>query len=58
MILSVCVFVALSSDVACSGGGWMCFVDDECVGCAWDVCDGLDRCCDESVVCLWYLMDF
>ena len=30
----------------------MCFDDAECVGCAWGVCDGLDRCCDESVVCV------
>ena len=48
----VLVCFALLSDVACSGGSWVCFDDEECVGCAWDVCDGLDRCCDESVVCV------
>ena len=56
MILSVCVCVARLSDVACSGGSWMCFDVEEvrrvCVGC---VSDGLDRCCGESVVCVVFV---
>ena len=40
--------LALFSDVARSGGSWMCFDVEE--GVRW-VCDGLDRCCGGSVVC-------
>ena len=50
MVSGACVCVGLLVEFGCSGGIWMSFDVEECVGCA--VCDGLERCFGVSVVCI------
>jgi hypothetical protein len=41
MGIGACVFVVCLSDFACSGGTWMWFDFEECVGCACGVVEAM-----------------